>query len=672
MERNIKKYFLLLLLISAFACKPATQSGTDKGKDEEEQLQGEKKSDIAYQLLVYSFADSDGDGIGDFNGITNNLDYIDRLGATAIWLSPIHPAASYHGYDVKDYSSVNPTYGTEQDFKNLVSAARSKGIKIYLDYVLNHSSKEHPWFKSAVASETNPYRDYYVLSEDPRADIAAGKIPSIATEGAYGYQASQWYTAPGQPGLGAKGKFKFRVDWSNASAPKVTVSSSSEPAQASNPDNTVSKYLYFGEAKLFRLYDKGGNIYEIIVDFDSSWGFLLRTSSTSWDGGTKFGAPSGGKPVKMEEEYQLTNSSDCQDCTFKSPLKYHSHFWTDWFADFNYGPAADANKSAAFKALASAADKWIGMGVGGLRLDAVKHIYHNAYTSENPEFLKQWYERCNSSYKAAGHTDDFYMVGEMLDEASKVAPYYKGLPAFFEFSYWYRLAWALKTGTGRYFAKDILEYREKYKNHRTEPIASIKLSNHDEDRAASVLERNMADMKLAAAVLLTSGGQPYIYQGEELGYFGNKSNGDEFVRTPIMWDAAGHKVARKGVNEKVDDSMLEASISVESQLKDPSSILRLYRKLGRLRNTYNALSKGVMSKHPVYNEGNANFNSIAAWYMTSSDGQKALVVHNVGNNEMNLPFDDDLSKKIGELGSVSISGKTLSLGAKSSAVFLLK
>lgn len=671
MGRNIKKYLLLLFLLSAFACKPEQRPGEDNGKDEEEQLQGEKKSDITYQLLVYSFADSDGDGIGDFNGITRNLDYIDRLGATAIWLSPIHPSASYHGYDVKDYSSVNPLYGTEQDFKNLVSAARSKNIKIYLDYVLNHSSKEHPWFKEAVASETNPYKDYYVLSGDPQADIAAGKIPSIATEGTGGYQASQWYTAPGQTGLGAKGKFKFRVDWNNASAPKVTVSSSSEPAQSSNSDNAVSKYLYFGEAKLFRLYDKGGNIYEIIVDFDSSWGFLLRTSSTKWDGGTKFGAPSGGKPVKMGEEYQLTNSPDCQDCTFKSALKYHSHFWTDWFADFNYGPSFEAHKSPAFKALASAADQWIGMGVAGLRLDAVKHIYHNAYTNENPEFLKQWYERCNSAYKAAGHAEDFYMVGEMLDDASKVAPYYKGLPAFFEFSYWYRLSWAIKNKTGRYFSKDILEYREKYKNYREESIASIKLSNHDEDRAASVLGRNLADMKLAASVLLTSGGQPYIYQGEELGYFGTKSNGDEFVRTPIMWDAAGYKVARKGLNGKVDDSMLEASISVESQLKEPSSLLRLYRKLGRLRNTYKALAKGVMSKHPVYNEGNDSFNSIAAWYMTYQE-EKMLVIHNFGNEEKELTLADKTSSLAFSNGKASLEGEKLSLGAKSSAVFLLR
>jgi len=90
------------------------------------------ESGISYQMLVYSFADSDGDGCGDFKGIQSRLDYLKEMGVQAIWLSPIHPASSYHGYDVLDYSGVNPDYGTEADFKSLLDAAHAKGIKIYL------------------------------------------------------------------------------------------------------------------------------------------------------------------------------------------------------------------------------------------------------------------------------------------------------------------------------------------------------------------------------------------------------------------------------------------------------------------------------------------------------------------------------------------------------------
>ena len=111
-----------------------------------------KRADISYQLLVYSFADSDGDGYGDLNGITQKLDYINQLGVKAIWLSPIHPCMSYHGYDVTDYTKVNPKLGTESDFDRLVTEAHNRGIKIYLDYVMNHTATDHPWFTEACSS----------------------------------------------------------------------------------------------------------------------------------------------------------------------------------------------------------------------------------------------------------------------------------------------------------------------------------------------------------------------------------------------------------------------------------------------------------------------------------------------------------------------------------------
>lgn len=670
---KIFRYLYLLLSLSVLiSCNKDRPGEQLKPEDtQEEVFTGEKQSGITYQALIYSFADSNGDGIGDFNGISQHLDYLDGLGVTALWLSPIHPATSYHGYDVKDYNAINTAYGTEQDFKDLVSAAHQKGIKIYLDYVLNHSSVDNLWFKEAAKNAASPYRNYYTISREPSADIAAGKLPMIATEGSGGYDKGQWFTVPGQTGLGAKGRFRFSVDWTNLSSPLVTVSNSADAAQVSNPDKTVSRFLYFGKDRIFRLYSKGGNIYEIVVDFDSDWGFLLRSSDTKWDGGTKYGAPSGGGPVKFGTAYAMTNANNCEDCTFIAPLKYHSHLRTGYFADFNYGPSFDAYKSGAFKDLAESADKWIGMGIDGLRLDAVKHIYHNANSDENPQFLRQWYDRCNSSYKAKGGKGEFYMVGEQFSGAQEVAPYYKGLPAFFEFDYWHRLSWAINNGTGRYFAKDIIGYHNLYKSHRQDAIAATKLSNHDENRAASDLERNIAKIKLAAAVLLTSDGQPYIYQGEELGYWGTKAGGDEMVRTPVMWDAAGTNVARKGVSNKIDESMLDASISVENQLKDKNSLLRLYRKLGRLRNTYEAIAKGEMTKHPVYNEGNSDFNNIAAWYM-SYGTSKMLVVHNFCGDSASMPFADNLSRPAFYNGEATVAEKTLSLGAYSSAVFIVE
>ena len=104
---------------------------------------GAKRADISYQILVYSFADSNGDKYGDINGLISKLDYINSLGVKAIWLSPIHPSTSYHGYDVIDYTKVNPKFGTDDDFNRLITEAHKRDIKIYLDYVLNHTSTEN-------------------------------------------------------------------------------------------------------------------------------------------------------------------------------------------------------------------------------------------------------------------------------------------------------------------------------------------------------------------------------------------------------------------------------------------------------------------------------------------------------------------------------------------------
>lgn len=136
----------------------------------------------AYQVLVYSFADSDGDGYGDIRGITETLDYLNDgnpqtnkdLGVTALWLSPIHPASSYHGYDVKDYKAIDPRLGTMEDFDELVREAHTRGIKIILDMVFNHTSREHPWFLEAMKSASSPYVRYYRTKENSGSYGASG------------------------------------------------------------------------------------------------------------------------------------------------------------------------------------------------------------------------------------------------------------------------------------------------------------------------------------------------------------------------------------------------------------------------------------------------------------------------------------------------------------------
>ena len=134
-----------------------------------------KDGSMSYEIFVRSFADSDGDGIGDFDGVTSKLDYLKNLGIKTIWLMPIMPSPTYHGYDVLDYYSVNPEYGSMDDFLNLVKVASEKNIDVMIDIVFNHSSVKHPWFIQSYEDYTsgydkeNSFADWYCWSDKAAA-----------------------------------------------------------------------------------------------------------------------------------------------------------------------------------------------------------------------------------------------------------------------------------------------------------------------------------------------------------------------------------------------------------------------------------------------------------------------------------------------------------------------
>ena len=146
----------------------------------------EDNYDNYYEIFVYSYNDSNGDGYGDLNGVTQKLDYIRDLGYTGIWLMPIMPSNSYHGYDVTDYYNVNSLYGTLDDYDNLIEKAHEKGIKVIIDLVVNHTSRAHPWFKAAVAYKqgTNggsaKYANYY-------------NFATSSQDGYHNYSGNIWY-----------------------------------------------------------------------------------------------------------------------------------------------------------------------------------------------------------------------------------------------------------------------------------------------------------------------------------------------------------------------------------------------------------------------------------------------------------------------------------------------
>src|SRR6266478_3387666 len=127
------------------------------------------KDAIIYELHVKTFCDSDGDGMGDFRGLIEKLDYLQELGVTAIWLLPFYPSPLRDdGYDIADYYNVHPSYGTLDDFRQFLEAAHEAGLKVITELVLNHTSDQHIWFqRSRRAVAGDPWRDYYVWSDDP-------------------------------------------------------------------------------------------------------------------------------------------------------------------------------------------------------------------------------------------------------------------------------------------------------------------------------------------------------------------------------------------------------------------------------------------------------------------------------------------------------------------------
>jgi glucan 1,6-alpha-glucosidase len=166
---------------------------------------------VMYQIYPRSFQDSNGDGIGDIQGIISRLDYLEKLGIGGIWLSPVYQSPNDdNGYDISDYEAIMDEFGTMSDMELLISEAEKRGIKIIMDLVVNHTSDEHPWFVEARKSEKTKYRDYYIWREAPADGSLPNDLKSI-----FGGPAWQWDEAVGQYYLHLFSKKQPDLNWEN-------------------------------------------------------------------------------------------------------------------------------------------------------------------------------------------------------------------------------------------------------------------------------------------------------------------------------------------------------------------------------------------------------------------------------------------------------------------------
>ena len=172
---------------------------------------------VVYQIYPRSFADSDGDGVGDLRGILAHLDHLRRLGVDVIWLSPVYRSPmDDNGYDISDYQDIDPSFGTLADFDELLAAVHERGMKLMMDLVVNHTSDEHPWFVESRSSRNNPKRDWYWW-RDPRPDLPPGMPGAEPTnwESHFSGPAWQWDESTGQYYLHVFSAKQPDLNWEN-------------------------------------------------------------------------------------------------------------------------------------------------------------------------------------------------------------------------------------------------------------------------------------------------------------------------------------------------------------------------------------------------------------------------------------------------------------------------
>jgi alpha-amylase len=410
---------------------------------------------VNYEIFVRSFCDSDGDGIGDFNGMTSRLDHLSELGAEGIWLMPIHPSPSYHKYNVSDYYDVHPDYGTLDDFSKFVAEARKRNIKVVIDMVINHSGNDMAWFADAIEyGKESQFWNYYIWAHSDTLQSYIDKKVSKFPE--YGR----------------------RNRWNNLRG------------------TDYYYYSYFGRSMPQLNYDN---------------------------------------PEVREEVFRI------------------GRFWLN------------------------------DIGVDGFRLDAARHVY----PEDRPGDIHAWWEEYREEMVKA--KEDVYLLGEVWAPAEEVAPYLKGLPALFNFDLSEAIQNAVKEEKAGSLVKDLIETLQYYQSVNPDFIDATFITNHDQNRIMSVVEGDQNKAGMAAALLFTLPGSPYVYYGEEIGMLGMKP--DPNIREAFLWDTESRdecRTAWRAPSYSTDDTV----IPLTSQKDDENSLYNFYREFIKLRNYSKALTYG--------------------------------------------------------------------------------
>ena len=335
---------------------------------------------------------------------------------------------------------------------------------------------------------------------------------------------------------------------------------------------------------------------------------------------------------------------------------YEAMFW-DQMPDLNYDNPAVKTE------MQKIVDFWIGKGVAGFRLDAVKHIYNNQ--AKNIEWLRWFVDYCRSK------KSDIYIVSEVWDsnESAILAYYESGVPSSFNFraAEYYIPRYLRGTVTANGFARFVVDWDGKIKNKNPAAIDAPFLTNHDIDRFATTISTDSTKLKMAVSMLLFMPGNPFIYYGEELGMTGDLPK-DENVRGPMIWSRTDNTGKTDGPS--ANDKPYWNESSVAEQLADADSILRFYIDALKLKNRFPAIHAGTPSLLTT-----TAADSISAYKLSSgTNGRNLAIVHNLSGTSQTVTIDGasilggTLTAESASAVKPSLSGDSLTMPAYTSAI----
>jgi alpha-amylase len=297
------------------------------------------------------------------------------------------------------------------------------------------------------------------------------------------------------------------------------------------------------------------------------------------------------------------------------------------------------------------------MGIDGFRLDAARHIFHDERATDS----HNWWVYFSSEMRKV--KKDAYMVGEVWSSSDVVAPYLKGIPALFNFDLGYAITKAVNESDADSLAIRHQKINSFYQTVNPDFVDATFLTNHDQNRVMSVFNNDVNKPKVAAAILLTLPGSPYIYYGEEIGMHGQKP--DEYIREPFLWDTKEKdKIRTRWIEPR--HSSDNTVVPVSGQIKDRNSLLNHYKTLIALRNSSKALTYGELE--PV----SLGRDEVCAFQRKFQE-EELLILHNVSNTDLKIDLPENL-KSFNKIKYTSANGRLegnkLSLPAYGTALLM--